>query len=284
MCTLTAPRSHCSSRAHKGIDHARHHERQRLEPLDRPLEHERRLERLVALVAHQRTQVLAARQPLPARPDRAHTRQHVGRGQACKLPERGDAPANQRGHQRLGLGRRRVRGRQHAVGWHRCHPEVAPAGRRARRRLHAHRRRAAAVERRQQADRQRRQRLHLAPVGDHVHAIGREGHGHRHRACRGHAHGAAPSTPLHRIVHLLRQRMASAEQPPHAAAIEHDQVGRERLDTWRVVAGEIAHGERSRGRARGACRRYGRHLVRRRRARPPHAHEQWVAARDNGGR
>ena len=50
------------------LEQPRQHERQRLEPLDRPLELERRLEALLGKRRHERTHVFAARDRLPASP------------------------------------------------------------------------------------------------------------------------------------------------------------------------------------------------------------------------
>ena len=79
------------------LDEAAEHERQRLEPFDRPLEIERLLEAFLGHRGHERRGVFAAREPLPLHAGLAEARGHVGGRQRRHLAERAQAPAAERG-------------------------------------------------------------------------------------------------------------------------------------------------------------------------------------------
>ena len=68
-----APRQMRLERFHQTAEH----ERQRLEAVDGPLEIERLLEPLPGQRGHERTRILAARQPLPRDPFLPQTRRHL---------------------------------------------------------------------------------------------------------------------------------------------------------------------------------------------------------------
>ena len=70
-CSTAAPRSRRSRCADERLHQPAEHERERLEPFDRPLEFERLLEPLLRRRRHERPRVLAARDALPARPPSA---------------------------------------------------------------------------------------------------------------------------------------------------------------------------------------------------------------------
>ena len=69
------------------------HERQRLEPLDRPLEIERLLEALLGHGRHERSGILTAREPLPSHARLPETRGHIVGRQRREIAERAQTPA-----------------------------------------------------------------------------------------------------------------------------------------------------------------------------------------------
>ncbi len=68
------------------------HERQRLEPLDGPIEIDRRLETLLGNVRHKRTRVLAARHRPPEQPVLSEPRGQIRGRKRRKLAQRPDPP------------------------------------------------------------------------------------------------------------------------------------------------------------------------------------------------
>jgi len=78
------------------LEQTRQHERQRLEPLDRPLQLQRRLEPLLFEGRHQRPDIVAARDRLPDERLAAEPRREIPRRQRRQLAERLHAPAPER--------------------------------------------------------------------------------------------------------------------------------------------------------------------------------------------
>ena len=94
-CSTAAPRprrSRCAERLQQPAEH----ERQRLEPLDRPLEIERLLEALLGHRRHERSGVLAAREPLPPHTGLPEPRRDVVGRQRRQIAQRAQAPAAER--------------------------------------------------------------------------------------------------------------------------------------------------------------------------------------------
>ena len=75
------------------LEQPRQHERQRLEPLDRPFELERRFEALLGQRRHERRRVLAARDRLPGQRVLPEPRRQIGGRQRRELAQRSDPPA-----------------------------------------------------------------------------------------------------------------------------------------------------------------------------------------------
>ena len=81
------------------VEHPAQHEGQRLEPLDRPLERQRRLESLLDRRRHERALVLATGKPLQGQPTHTQPFEQLGRGQVRQIAESFDSPATHRGQQ-----------------------------------------------------------------------------------------------------------------------------------------------------------------------------------------
>src|ERR1041385_5839120 len=98
----------------EGLEQTREHERERLEPLDRPFEIERLLEALFRHGGHERARILAARQALPRHTVLAETRRHIVRGQGGEVAEGAEAPSAEGGGSEVrgfdGSGGRRCEG------------------------------------------------------------------------------------------------------------------------------------------------------------------------------
>jgi hypothetical protein len=120
--STAAPRSARLEAHRQRLEHAAQHERQRLEAFDRPLEFERRVERLVVDERHERRQIVAAGGVLPARTERAEPGREIVCGERRQLRQRADAPAAQHVERALGVLPRGVDGAPAAA----AHPH-APA-------------------------------------------------------------------------------------------------------------------------------------------------------------
>src|SRR5206468_10872421 len=79
------------------LEKPREDERQRLEPVDRPLEIERRLEPLVRKRRHERPLILAARNRLPHERLRSEARGEIGRWERGELAEGFETPVSEYG-------------------------------------------------------------------------------------------------------------------------------------------------------------------------------------------
>jgi hypothetical protein len=95
-CSTAAPRSRRSSLRRQRLEQPREHERQRLEPFDRPLEIERRFEALRFERRDERADVFAARDRLPRHRRPAEPRDEFVRGQRGQLPKRFQSPMFER--------------------------------------------------------------------------------------------------------------------------------------------------------------------------------------------
>ena len=88
------------------------HERQRLQPVNRPLEIERLLEPLLRERRHQRMRILPACDPLPRHTGLAEPRRHLVTRQVREVPKRSQSPSAERqeiGRGQPGRGNRRQR-------------------------------------------------------------------------------------------------------------------------------------------------------------------------------
>ena len=74
------------------LEQPRQHERQRLEPVDRPVEIDRPVEALLRQIRYQRADVVAARERLPQEAVLTEPCGQIGGGQRGELTERVEAP------------------------------------------------------------------------------------------------------------------------------------------------------------------------------------------------
>src|SRR5205085_2977655 len=102
------------------------HERERLEPLDRPLEIQVRFKPFVWQHRDERPVVFAAGQPLQPRAISAEAGGDLGTRQRGERPERGDAPAGERVDEAFVPIERLARGATEGCAWTPPRREPAP--------------------------------------------------------------------------------------------------------------------------------------------------------------